>query len=158
MGDGAPDVTITSSSSIAVLIGNGDGTLRAPLATPFPAGKPIFADFNGDGRLDIAYSGSAAVVLAFGNGNGTFQEGPVLQAGLLYSAGLVSGDFNRDGKSDFASIRSDSASVQVFLGGTILRPGSLEHAREVHSRTNGLLPNHCHELRVRHREWGGDRN
>src|SRR5262249_16730370 len=63
-GDGKLDVVVGSvdDSRIAVLLGNGDGTLQAPLfidlyTTPPPYAyndELIVVDFNGDGKKDVA--------------------------------------------------------------------------------------------------------
>src|SRR5213592_2792100 len=64
------------SSTISVLLGNGDGTFRA--APTVAAGPNPFAvvvgDFNGDGKLDLAVAdhGSNTVLVLLGNGDGTF--------------------------------------------------------------------------------------
>jgi hypothetical protein len=70
------DVAVSSGNdSLALLLGNGDGTF-APPAYLFDAAATwlISADFNGDGKLDIAAGGTNATVetaLLFGNGDGT---------------------------------------------------------------------------------------
>src|SRR5580704_4769139 len=61
--DGNLDVAVAestlSSATIAIYLGKGDGTFRAPVTTPvsLPLFKMIAADFNGDGKLDLAVSG-----------------------------------------------------------------------------------------------------
>src|SRR5437899_10030713 len=76
--DGIPDLVVTNlfSGSVSVLLGNGDGTFRAPVA--FGAGSsPVFVavgDFDGDGAQDLAvanYHSTVSVLL--GNGDGTFR-------------------------------------------------------------------------------------
>src|SRR5579863_2715576 len=57
--DGKQDVVVANQDqdSVAVLLGNGDGTLAEPVIYNLPAGVPMqvaVADFNGDGNLDIA--------------------------------------------------------------------------------------------------------
>ena len=60
-GDGNADVV---TSGLFVLLGNGDGTFRAPLQffnLPFGGGQ-VFGDLNGDGIVDILASGLAAAI------------------------------------------------------------------------------------------------
>jgi len=74
----------------------------------FPtAGGPtasVLVDYNADGRLDIAVAcNSAGAVLFYpGNGNATFANGSGFGAGAN-PYDLCTGDFNHDGRPDFAS-------------------------------------------------------
>ena len=91
-GDGKLDVAVANyyadttdqSSSVSVLLGNGDGTFQTPVTyTLSGLYNPSIAvgDFNGDGKLDLAVSnecqstGSCVGVISIlkGNGDGTFQ-------------------------------------------------------------------------------------
>ena len=73
------------------------------------------ADFNGDGREDLAVQGYVNGVLTnqlyASTGNGTYAAPLVLPASVD-----VIGDFNHDGKLDFASYRTPSHGVTVYLG------------------------------------------
>jgi Bacterial Ig-like domain (group 3)/FG-GAP-like repeat/FG-GAP repeat len=90
---------------IAVLMGNGDGTLQSAQSYDLP-GKPqgiTLGDINGDGALDLVVGlqtpgGQQSVPLAilFGNGDGSFQE-PVTTGAGVYPA---LADMNGDGKLD----------------------------------------------------------
>jgi hypothetical protein len=60
-GDGIPDVMLQNYSgssadlnTVSLLLGNGDGSLRAHVDYPFEAVSLAVADINGDGRLDLA--------------------------------------------------------------------------------------------------------
>lgn len=64
-GDGKPDLvlgpyTFTSTSSVAVMLGNGDGTFRTPVNSSLDRvdnPKSVAADLNGDGRADVFITG-----------------------------------------------------------------------------------------------------
>jgi FG-GAP-like repeat len=117
-GDGKRDVVVTNNlnssepDTVSVLLGNGDGTLAAPLATPLFADSGPFnmvaADLNGDGRQDVAIAhqtGSISNGLAsvlFGNGDGSFTPVPRFQVRNVGTQGplLATADFNRDGLGD----------------------------------------------------------
>src|SRR5439155_1489608 len=113
-GDGKLDLLLVvpgSGGTIAVLLGNGDGTFGSPivytsnLLSIYSASIAV-ADFNGDGKLDLALTNSEgstnAVAIVLGNGDGTFQNPPLLYSAGLLPTGLVSLDVNGDGKPDLA--------------------------------------------------------
>ena len=93
-GDGKLDVVVANTDqagSVAVLMGNGDGTLRS--AVTYPAGTypefVVLADFNHDSHLDVAVAnraigGAGHVNILLGNGDGTLQKavayGPLTDA------------------------------------------------------------------------------
>lgn len=138
-GDGIPDLIVTNcggcygppsirhTGSVAVLLGNGDGTFRTA-ATYFSGGLvPIFVaigDLNLDGRPDLAIANrnSQSVGVLLGNGDGTFQPALAFSAGGLTGPQAVSiADMNRDSKPDLivASPCADAGchgSVGVLLG------------------------------------------
>src|SRR5262249_13199715 len=88
-------------NSIAVLLGNGDGTFAAPVLSIAgkSARRPTLGDFDGDGFMDLAVISGAYVAVLAGNGDGTFR------APLNYPAGsdaalLATGDLDGDGHLD----------------------------------------------------------
>jgi hypothetical protein len=119
-GDGKLDLAVADGGfgakapgEVAILLGNGDGTLR-----PFAKygvgdfGSIVAGDFNGDGKLDIAVTqlDNLGLLILLGNGDGTFLMGADYK--LSGAAGaLVRGDFNGDGKPDLAV-----SSGQILLG------------------------------------------
>ena len=103
-GDGKPDLAVNNSNGISILLGTGKG------ATPFTAGTNIAlagaeclvtTDLNGDGKLDLLVPAQGSVYAYLGNGDGTFtlaSTTPTPSGGYL-----APGDFNHDGKVDFAT-------------------------------------------------------
>lgn len=130
-GDGHPDVvTVTGPKSSGqgawVLLNEGDGTFQVPTAPALsgPFVQVAAGDFNRDGKQDLLL-GTESVLLALGNGDGTFQK-PVSVASSSYYTFVV-GDFNGDGKLDFAGTQPnfsnpDLAAVQLGNGDGTFQP------------------------------------
>ena len=142
-GDGAEDLILTgggfSFGAVSVILGNGDGTFRAPrqlTANRNPYGVAV-GDLNGDGVPDLAVANrdSGNVTVFLGLGDGTFQLGVdffVLGSG---PSAVVLGDFNGDGRLDIATANSTSNNVSVLLnhevpGAAVLDPISFIDAGE----------------------------
>ncbi len=124
-GDGIPDLAVvnTSSNSVSILLGNGDGTFTAK-ATLTTGSSPygIVAGNFGNGQMDLAVTNSAAntVSVFLGNGDGTFTLKSTPATGPA-PEGVAVGDFNGDGNLDFVVTNSGTSglgsdSVGVFLG------------------------------------------
>ena len=90
-GDGMLDV-VTAGTSGAVLLGNGDASLAAPIgfAAPGLGSAVALADVNGDGMIDVAMAGDTAVVLV-GAGDGTMAQPTNLGSGEI-QVGLAIAD------------------------------------------------------------------
>jgi hypothetical protein len=122
--DGIPDLVVVTpdpagkTSSLQILLGNGDGTFAPPLPVSVP-GTPdsvVVSDFNGDGRPDLATAssdGTVAVLLGFGDGQ--FQQATEYAVGGTPSA-IFAADFNGDGIPDLVTFDRTHQSV-TFLPG-----------------------------------------
>ncbi|BBI30845.1 FG-GAP-like repeat-containing protein [Cohnella abietis] len=119
--DGHLDVASASlsSSSISVLLGNGDGTFGSEV-TYNAGGQAIAitnADFNGDGHIDLATANwsSHSVSILLGNGDGTFANALVIPMSNSVHF-IATADFNTDGKMDLALTYSGGSRVDIMLG------------------------------------------
>jgi hypothetical protein len=117
-----------ADDGVSILLGNGDGTLRA--ARSYIAGFGIFslaaADFKGDGKVDVVtantFDDGPDVAILMGKGDGTFRSrvAYAVPEGALW---LTTGDFNLDGKLDL--VVAGGTKVSVLLGkgdGTFQQP------------------------------------
>ncbi len=127
-GDGTLDLAVANfnTSNVGVLLGNGDGSFKAPWVTGNIGTHPqsiAVGDFNGDGKLDLAVgTGDPDVRILLGNGDGTFQF--FFGFGVPPNSGtVVVADFNGDGKLDLAVGVSNNVSVLLGNGaGTFQMP------------------------------------
>jgi hypothetical protein len=99
--------------SVSVLLGAGDGTFAVSSIVLSDHSEPLgieAGDFIGNGKIDLAVVGSSALIIP-GNGKGDF-ENPVPMVGWSpeFSGYLAVGDFNGDGRLDFAE--NNPADVQ----------------------------------------------
>jgi hypothetical protein len=145
--DGYADLIVVipksdGTSDLNLLMGRGDGTFNAPVTLlNRQAGRAaVSADFNGDGFPDIAFGWAnkipvgqsfeyhAAVTILFGDSHGAFPthtEMTNVGAQADYANGesgyqiayMNIGDFNHDGKQDFA-IAECCGGFDVELGAT----------------------------------------
>jgi len=110
-GSTAIDCRQTSSSTVAVLLGDGDGTFQT--AVIYSAGGTgthslEMGDVNGDGHPDavITYEcencNNAGVGVLLGNGDGTFQAAVTYSSGGFDPTSVAVADVNGDGKPDLA--------------------------------------------------------
>src|SRR5438105_10024165 len=107
--DGKPDLLVTGSGQMSVLLNDGHGGFGPPInyATIGDTGAAVL-DFNRDGNVDVVacsdlpYPGTGSVVTMWeGGGNGTIMQTASFNNNMG-CAGIVAGDFNGDGNRDFA--------------------------------------------------------
>ena len=140
--DGKQDlVNVTGSLSpttLNVSLSNGDGSFRVmstalPVVGTFSAyqSAPAAADFNGDGKIDLIVPADSYIEVLLGNGDGTFTVSPTAPTVPStpgtnnYIPAVVKGDFDHDGKMDFAILCAPSgvanfgegpSSIYVYYG------------------------------------------
>ena len=154
-GDGRLDLIVSGqnlrpsgSSTLSVLLGNGDGTFQAPRPFTVPtAGSAtvdiVAGDFNGDGKLDLASINFRAsdVSVLLGNGDGIFADAGQF-ATTPHATPLVA-DANGDGTEDALVV--DGAGNILYRQGIPGRPGTFEPPVTVNpnnpSRDIAWLPN-----------------
>ncbi len=123
-GDGRPDLLVANTyaenyapgdSVLSVLLGNGDGTFKAPVTYDSGGGGAedvIAADVNGDGHLDLIAANicltanncdNSGIGVLLGNGDGTFQSPLTFDSGAYGSMSVAAADMNGDGRTDIAT-------------------------------------------------------
>ena len=135
-GDGIPDLVVCNrgESTVAVLLGIGDGTFQAPvtynISTEPYLQAVVVADFNNDGKLDVAVAsvnynnplgGEVAVLL--GKGDGTLTTTPITSGGDSAPIQMLAVDLNGDRKMDLVIGGNGSPTVLYGKGdGTFQAP------------------------------------
>ena len=132
-GDGRPDVAAAAGAqfndSVAVLLGDGKGGFQPkPQVSQLQMnydGILAAGDFNGDGRPDLVITvdgGPAVAIVLLNRGNALFDLQPARMKLIASSAASIAvGDFNEDGRLDFAVVSYDphlvgTVGTSVFLG------------------------------------------
>jgi hypothetical protein len=124
--DGFSDLAVANlaDNTITTLLNRGtEGSLIRGPNTPNPAGSSpeylALGDFNGDGNIDLAIvdSDSNSLTVLLGDGAGNFAPAPYspLATGPT-PFGVAIGDFNGDGRADFAIANFGGNTVSILLG------------------------------------------
>ena len=126
--DGKLDLAVTTRTNgrVTILLNDGTGGFRSdgfngtnyfvgPQATAIKTG-----DFNNDTKADLVvitpFFNNFVTLLGDGTGNFTISGGGPLQGSTSFFEDLDVADFNADGKSDLAIVRSGANVVQVLVG------------------------------------------
>jgi len=126
--DGEADlVTLTSSGSVPVLLGNGNGSFMdvrtiAQATSAESTNVGVAADFNGDGKLDIAVAEqnypNGQISVELGKGEGTFGQ-PIVSPLTTTATSpnlMLAADFTGDGRTDLAVEDDNGSGFQILLG------------------------------------------
>jgi FG-GAP-like repeat/FlgD Ig-like domain/FG-GAP repeat len=121
-GDGKQDLVVGSSGSesVAILLGNGDGTFAAKSDINVVSGPVAVGDLDQDGRPDLVVAVNGNLRVMPGNGDGTFGAGTDFPAfpGGVPGISIAIADLNQDGRPDLAATdeNSQAFAVDVLLG------------------------------------------
>ena len=130
-GDGKVDLVAgdISHGDLVMLLGNGDGSLKAPITNHVTAAPyyVIAGDFNRDGKLDVATANpyAANISVFLGKGDGSFASPANYPVGR-FPTQIRAADFNRDGWLDLA-VLGGNTDVDVLVNsgnGTFQSPRS----------------------------------
>ncbi len=116
--DGVPDLvySLESSTSLAIQLGNGDGTFRAPslVATGVYVFQLGVGDLDGDGNADLVVASLDDVATLRGRGNGTFVTPAALLPVARALSSLAVADLTADGTDDVIGTNEQTDELLVF--------------------------------------------
>ena len=120
--DGKPDFAVVGefSSTVTIMLGNGDGTFTAAPVAMLPINgiyQIQVADFNQDGKQDLALVNllNNQIDFLMGNGDGSFTQGTEIYAGGG-PIGITIADFNGDGIPDIVRANTYGGTVSFLAG------------------------------------------
>ncbi|MGH8095240.1 MAG: FG-GAP repeat domain-containing protein [Chthoniobacterales bacterium] len=120
-GDGIPDLAVTGSGYLQILLGNGVGGFTLVNTYYFGGGIEgvATADFNHDGHVDIALAEGSGftneVDIFLGDGFGGFTVSTIVPINDV-ADGLVAVDLDGDGNADLATADYFSNAISVVKG------------------------------------------
>jgi hypothetical protein len=129
-----PSKDASNRASYSLLLGNGTGAFTGgtPIATQASLGNNVaivVADFDNDGDKDVVLGevNLNVLVILTNDGLGNFTQSTILTGngggGIGTAVAAASGDFNKDGKPDFAILSALNKKAAIYLntstGGTI---------------------------------------
>jgi uncharacterized repeat protein (TIGR01451 family) len=149
-GDGRLDVATVSGlgAGVAILLGNGDGSLRAPLTTTLNLGGQSIeglavCDLNLDGKPDLivnTFFDYASEVILLGNGDGTFSSGATYTRNALgYKEIIAVADVNGDGRPDLVELSAVGTNVYLGNGDGTLATAAINSALGYSSGSNLVI-------------------
>jgi len=131
-----------SNYYVAVLLGNGDGTLQNSIDTPveYITATVAAGDMNGDGNLDAVLGDDLdGVAVLLGNGDGSFQPPVYYNTTGIGNGEVFVSDLNLNGRLDVVvpSASHGSGGIDVFWGNG---DGTLQQAQFFSAGSDTGLP------------------
>ena len=117
--DGHLDIAASKFNGVLIMLGDGQGnfatsTLPTSVVSSYTL-SPAAADLNSDNKLDLlVVAANSTFTALIGAGDGTF----IVQTNIASSPGatfLVTGDLNKDAKSDAVSLVTSGTTMRRFL-------------------------------------------